>query len=89
MEINNMNNDELIKGKRGRPRLGEVETPKLWENKEHIASYNKIYYQKNKNKYQLSRDEITCECGATILKTSKAHHVKGKSHIKIISEKNI
>jgi hypothetical protein len=83
------NNVELIKGKRGRPRLEEVDKPKLWENKEHIANYNKLYYQKNKNKYQLSRDEITCECGATILKTSKSHHVKTQAHQNYISQKNI
>ena len=88
--MENINNDvELIKGKRGRPRLEEVDKPKLWENKEHIANYNKLYYQKNKNKYQLSRDEITCECGATILKTSKSHHVKTQAHQNFISQKNI
>ncbi len=87
MEI--INNIELIKGKRGRPRLGDVEKPKLWENKEHIANYNKLYYQKNRDKYQMCRDEITCECGVTILKTSKAHHAKTKIHQNYILKKNV
>ena len=50
-------NIELIKApRRGRPRLEEADKKKLWEDKEHVAKYNKLYYQNNKDKHKLCRD---------------------------------
>ena len=73
--------------KRGRPRLEEVAI-KYWENnKDHVANYNKIYYQNNKDKHKLCREEVTCECGKIILKSTIYYHNKSQFHIKVMSKK--
>ena len=44
---NPINEIQLVKGKRGRPRKDADIQPKLWESKEHVSLYNKLYYRSN------------------------------------------
>jgi len=45
---NPINEIQLVKGKRGRPRKDADNQPKLWESKDHVSLYNKLYYKQHK-----------------------------------------
>jgi len=46
-------------------------------NKDIISEKRKKYYENNKEKY---KEKITCDCGSTFIKVSKARHYKTKKH---------
>jgi hypothetical protein len=80
-------NVEIIR--RGRPRKEVEDTYKSVWDEERRIKYNKEYYQKNKDKHQLCREEVTCECGRMVLKSTLPYHLKSKCHASSMALKNI
>jgi len=97
MYINRMENPineiELVKGKRGRPRKDAEIQNKLWESKEHISLYNKLYYEKNKNNLHVPIDEkvICAVCQSRVASKYMEKHKLTKYHMNYTKgpEKNI
>jgi hypothetical protein len=88
---NPINEIQLVKGRRGRPRKDEEAKPKLWESKEHIALYNKIYYAKNKKPIP-SDEKIICPiCKSLVGSKYMEKHQLTKYHLNYSEapEKNI
>ncbi len=84
---------QLVKGRRGRPRKDEEVKPKLWESKEHISLYNKIYYDKyKKNIPTPSSEKVICPtCHSRVASKYMEKHKLTKYHINYLepTEKNI
>lgn len=81
---NPINNEiNLIHGKRGRPRKDE-QSEKLWEDKDHIAKYNKIYYanrKQNTPKIIVIKETIECpECFKCVNKSYFETHKTRSFH---------
>ena len=65
---------------KGRPK-GEVSS----KNEEEIKKYNKLYYEKNKNKgsYLRQKDDYCCEvCNLVVMYCNRSRHNKSQYHIK-------
>jgi hypothetical protein len=56
-------------------------------NKEHIAEQRKKRYEANKEHIAEQRKEkITCECGSTIIRGTKARHLRSQKHQDFINQ---
>lgn len=72
---------QLVKGRRGRPKKEEAEVPKLWEDKEHVAKYNKLYYSKRR------QTEVMVECPDCFKCVKESYfeeHKNSKFHTKFV-----
>lgn len=85
MEIINI--DTIIR--RGRPRKEIEDTYESIWNETKRKDYNKTYYLMNKDKHPLCREEIICECGRMVLKTTLPKHIKMKCHIETMNNKKV
>jgi hypothetical protein len=66
------------------------ESNKRWrlENKEHIKTYNKRYFEENRETLLANREndreriqrQITCECGSIYIYSNQARHLRTKKH---------
>jgi len=90
---NPINEIQLVKGKRGRPRKDAEIQPKLWESKDHISLYNKLYYEKHKKDLQMPIDEkVICPvCHSRVASKYMEKHKLTKYHMNYTEspEKNI
>lgn len=74
-------NIQLVKGRRGRPRKDAEIQPKLWDNKQHISLYNKIYYEKNKMT-EANDEKVTCPiCHSKVASKYFEKHKLTKYHV--------
>ena len=58
-------------------------------NQEHIKQHRKEYYEQNKEKILDKCKELyTCECGKELTYSHKSRHLKSKTHLDYINNKN-
>ena len=60
------------------------------ENKDKWQEYGRNYYHQHKDKfiekYNQTKEHITCDCGRVVLKKALKRHLESKIHKKLMSE---
>lgn len=55
-----------------------------------LSEYNKIWWAKNKSRYDKQKKETyTCCCGLTLQKANKTRHLNSKKHREFLNEANV
>ncbi len=89
-------NPEIIKQRKkiyaenNKEKIAEKQKVYRVDNKEKIKQQQSIIYQKNKQQIaEKMKEKITCDCGTTYRKCTKARHEKSKKHKDYITSLNV